>query len=129
MTDEEGIRRTLALYCQLCDDGRFDEWAELYTEDATFSVMGKSYVGPAAIKGFIEAAQPPEARGKHFLGQSVIDIDGDRARSVADYVFVAARPGGGFGITSAGRYHDTLERSTGGRWRFATREIRFLGES
>src|SRR5262249_53092748 len=56
MTDEEGIRRTLALYCQLCDDGRFDEWADLYTEDAVFRVMGGEHRGPEAIKAFIAKA-------------------------------------------------------------------------
>jgi uncharacterized protein (TIGR02246 family) len=122
VTDEEGVRRTLALYCQLCDDGRFDEWTDLYTDDATFAVMGQTQVGRDAIKAWIEQAQPEDKRGKHFLGQSVVDIDGDAASAVTDYTFVSKA----YVITSAGRYHDTLERGGDGRWRFRTREIRFL---
>lgn len=129
MSDEEGVRRTLALYCQLCDDGRFDEWADLFTDDATFSVLGQAHEGRAAVKAFIVGAQPPERRGKHFLGQSVVDIDAGAgtATGVTDYTFVAGNARDGFRITSAGHYHDTLVRGADGKWRFATREIRFLG--
>ncbi|TMM14133.1 MAG: nuclear transport factor 2 family protein [Actinobacteria bacterium] len=105
MSDEEGIRRTLALYCQLCDDGRFDEWAQLYTEDAVFRVMGQVHVGPAAIKAFIAEAQPEGRRGKH----------------------VAVPGEGQFPVTSAGRYHDRLVRRNGA-WLFAERQIVFMGE-
>jgi hypothetical protein len=46
---------------------------------------------------------------------------------VTDYTFVSRTPEGAYAITSAGRYYDTFVRSDNGRWRFATREIRFLG--
>jgi 3-phenylpropionate/cinnamic acid dioxygenase small subunit len=126
--DLEQIRRTLALYCQLCDDGRFDEWAELYTADATFSVMGRTYTGPREIKGFIEKGQPPEQRGKHVCANSIIDIDptGTSASARTDYVFVG-RTDEGLAITSAGRYHDTLVREAE-RWLFQSRRIVFLGD-
>ncbi|HEY2814676.1 MAG TPA: nuclear transport factor 2 family protein [Acidimicrobiales bacterium] len=129
MSDEQGVRRTLALYCQLCDDGRFDEWAELFTEGARFTVMGGTHAGRDNVKAWIEAAQPPERRGKHFLGQSVVDFepDGLTATGVTDYTFVSKRSEG-YVITSAGRYHDTLHRGDDGRWRFDSREIRFLGD-
>jgi 3-phenylpropionate/cinnamic acid dioxygenase small subunit len=128
VSDEEGVKRTLALYCHLCDDGRFDEWAELYAPDATFTVMGRTHEGPAAIKAFIENAQPPERRGKHVCANPLVDIDGDTATAVTDYVFVT-RADGGFAITSAGRYHDRLVRNADGRWQFAERRIVFLGDS
>ena len=123
MSDEDAIRRTIAQYCQLCDDGRFDEWADLYTDDATFSVMGKTYTGRADVKAFIEKGQAPERRGKHLCFNSIIDIDGDSARAITDYVFIDKQ----HAITSAGRYHDRLIRQPD-RWRFAERRIQFLGE-
>jgi 3-phenylpropionate/cinnamic acid dioxygenase small subunit len=128
VTAEESIRRTLALYCQLCDDGRFDEWAELYTDDAELHVMGSVYRGRADIRAFIEKGQPPERRGKHVCANSVIDLDdrGATATAVTDYVFVA-RTGAGLAITSTGRYHDRLVADDG-RWRFSRREIVFLGD-
>lgn len=138
----DGIRRTLALYCQFCDDGRFDEWGQLYTDDAEFRVMGRTYTGRPALQAFIEAGQPPERRGKHVCANSLIDLDADgrTARAVTDFVFVARaapepspegapRAAGGFAITSVGRYHDRLVLDAGsGRWRFARREIVFMGD-
>jgi ketosteroid isomerase-like protein len=123
VSDEDAIRRTIAQYCQLCDDGRFDEWADLYTDDATFSVMGMTYTGRADVKAFIEKGQAPERRGKHLCFNSIIDIDGDSARAITDYVFIDKQ----HAITSAGRYHDRLIRQPD-RWRFAERRILFLGE-
>ena len=123
MSDEDAIRRTIAQYCHFCDDGRFDEWADLYTDDATFTVMGNTYTGRADVKAFIEQGQPPERRGKHICFNTVIELDGDGARAWTDYIFIdTART-----ITSAGRYHDRLVRQPD-RWRFAERRIVFMGD-
>ena len=130
MSERAGILQTLALYCQLCDDGRFDEWADLYTADAEFVVMGRVHVGPLAIKGFIERGQPPERRGKHMCANPVIEIhaSGRGASAVTDYVFVARGSDGLLALTSAGRYHDELVSDDDGRWRFCRREIVFMGD-
>lgn len=123
----EAIRRTLALYCHLCDEGRFDEWEQLFTVDATFRVMGRTHEGRPAVRAFIEAGQPPERRGKHVCANPVIDFDGDdRATVVSDYVFVGRVPEG-LAITSAGRYHDRFVRD-GDTWLIAARQIVFMGD-
>ena len=126
MSDEDAIRRTIAQYCHFCDDGRFDEWADLYTDDATFTVMGNTYTGRADVKAFIEQGQPADKRGKHICFNSVIDIDGDgsSASACTDYVFIDKNRV----ITSAGRYHDRFVRHPD-RWRFLERRIVFLGDS
>jgi 3-phenylpropionate/cinnamic acid dioxygenase small subunit len=124
--DEAAIRLTFARYCQHCDDGLFDEWAQCFTEDATFTVMGATHSGRADVQAWIENAQPPERRGKHFLGQSIVDIEGDRATGVTDYIFIGKGENRSYGITSAGRYVDTLRREPDGVWRIASREIVFL---
>jgi len=124
MHHREAIRDVLASYCQLCDDGRFAEWAELFTDDARLHVMGTTHHGRAAVRSFIEAAQPPERRGKHLVTNVLVALDGDRARTWSDYLFVD-RNGT---PTSVGRYHDELRREEG-RWRFELREIVFLGDT
>ena len=125
-SDEDGIRRTLAQYAQFCDDGRFDDFADLFAKDATFRVLDQAHEGRQSIKAFMEKAMPPEKRGRHACFNSVIEVDGDTARAFTDYVFVGRADGGGFAITSVGRYHDNLVRE-GDRWRFAERRIVFLG--
>jgi uncharacterized protein (TIGR02246 family) len=123
--DVEAIRRTLARYCMLCDDGRFEEWAELFTPDTRFHVMGTTHEGRDAARAFIERGQPPERRGKHVAINPLVLVDGDRARSWCDYVFVS-RDGA---VTNTGRYHDELVRGADGRWRFSLREIVFTGDA
>jgi 3-phenylpropionate/cinnamic acid dioxygenase small subunit len=128
MYDLELIRRTIADYCHLCDDGRFDEWGQLFTADATFTVMGDTNEGRETIQAWITAAQPPELRGKHVCANSLIDIDADgtHASGRTDYIFVG-RTEEGLAVTSAGRYHDTFVKD-GERWRFSARTIEFMGE-
>lgn len=35
MSDEDGIRRTIAKYCQLFDSKKWDELAEIFAEDSS----------------------------------------------------------------------------------------------
>lgn len=126
---EELVRHTLARYCHLCDDGRFVEWGELFTDDARLHVLGTTHSGRDAVRSFIEAAQPAERRGKHVVASSVVLVDrGDdgspqRARAWSDYVFLD-RSGA---VTNTGRYHDELVPGEDGVWRFELREIVFAG--
>jgi 3-phenylpropionate/cinnamic acid dioxygenase small subunit len=124
--DYEGIRRALGLYCQLNDDGRFDEWSELLAEDATFRYGDQVVVnGRDEIKAFVSAAQPPEVRGKHVIMNEIIDITDDHAEVRADFMFFG--PGeGGFVAIAANRYHDRLVRS-GDQWIFTEVNISLFG--
>lgn len=123
---EEQIRRTLARYCSLCDDGRFEEWSDLFTDDARFHVMGRTSEGRDAIRAFIEKGQTPELRGKHVIALPLIIQDGfgGTAHAWTDFVFVNQQ----FEVSSAGRYHDRLVRGGDDRWRFLLREIVFMGK-
>ena len=124
-TPHEGIRRTVAAYCLLCDDGRFDEWGQLFTDDTRFHVMGTTHEGRAAAQAFIEAGQPPERRGTHLVSSSIIEVRSETtAEAWSDYVFLD-RSGA---VTNVGRYHDRLVLEPDGAWRFAVREIVFKGD-
>jgi 3-phenylpropionate/cinnamic acid dioxygenase small subunit len=123
MTDDEAIRRTIAQYAHFCDDGLFDDWADLFTADATFTVLGETHVGREQAKSWISKFQTPDLRGKHICVNSVIDVARDEARAWTDYIFVDQSKA----IASVGRYHDRLVRD-GDRWRFRERRIVFLGE-
>ena len=116
-----GVRRTLATYCQTCDDGRFDDFAECFAPDATMTALGRTVVGRDAIRGWIAAAMPPERRGKHVCVNAVITCDGDTAHAESDFLFLAPGPRGPV-ISTAGRYVDDLRRD-GDRWVFTRRDI------
>ena len=121
--DESAIRRLLADYCHLLDDGRFDEWIALFDEDVVFVVMGNRLRGRDDVRSFIEPTQQEDARGRHMLGEPVIEVDGDTARVATDYVFVSRTNT----ILSTGRYLDVMRRAPD-RWCFASREIVFSGD-
>ena len=122
--DEAEIRRLLAQYCQLLDDGSFDEWIELFSDDIEFAVMGMHKHGRDALRNFVEPNQQAEARGKHMLSEPQIVIDGDSASASTDFVWVSKQ---GI-IGQSGRYHDVIVRQNKG-WRFQRREIVFTGDS
>ena len=121
--DELAIRRLLAEYCQYLDDGRFDDWIDLFSADVEFVVMGMRKHGHDEVRGFIEPAQQADARGIHTISAPLIETDGDTATSTVDFVWLS-RTGD---VGQVGRYHDTLVRHDD-RWRFATREIVFTGD-
>ena len=120
---ESDIRRLLAQYCQLLDDGRFDDWIDLFATDAVFVVMGMRKRGRAEIRGFIEPAQQEDARGVHFISEPLVTVDEAGARATVDFSWLS-RAGE---VGQVGRYHDTFVRDDD-RWRFATREIVFAGD-
>jgi hypothetical protein len=129
LEDFEAIRRLIALYGQLLDSKRFEDWADLFTQEARFRVWGACYEGREAIVQEICGMQP-DLPGKHVVLQPVIDLDReDRARSWTD-LSAFGSAGEGFVIATIGRYHDRLEKSPAdGLWRFAERVLVMAGES
>ena len=124
--DEHQIHRTLGAYCQHYDDGRFDEWADLFTDAAAFEFPGRRARGREAIRSLMETVHAAGPGGKHMTANTLVDVDGDSASATTDYLFVQPE-GGGLAIVAAGRYHDRLVRSDG-RWRFAERVITMVGD-
>ena len=123
MADIARIRWLLAACCQALDDGLFEEWALLYTEDCRFAVMGTRTRGRSEMRAIIEPFQGPDMRGKHMISEPMISLDGDEAAVTTDFTFVAK----GNKILQTGRYHDVLHRRADG-WRVAQREIVFTGD-
>lgn len=121
--DDHDIRNLLAEYCQLLDDGRFDEWIDLFAPDIEFVVMGMHKHGHDELRAFIEPAQQADARGKHMISGPWIAVDGGTATVTTDFAWVS-RQGE---IGQSGRYHDRLVKDPD-RWRFQRREIVFTGE-
>jgi uncharacterized protein (TIGR02246 family) len=126
LASHEAIRRLIAVYAQLLDSGRLEEWGELFAEDATFEVWGKTLRGRREIVAAIGGMQP-ERPGKHVCLMPVIDLVApDRALAWTDLSAFASSPDG-ISIATIGRYHDELVRQ-GGRWRFARRSVVMAGE-
>lgn len=125
-TDESAIRRLLAEYCHAYDDGRADDFAELFTADATFTVFGTTRHGRTEIREHVGAWDPNTPPGQHVTYNTVIDLHGDRAWAWTDFLYLQ-QADDGYRVSTAGRYHDELLRGPD-RWRFHARTIRFLGD-
>ncbi len=123
LLDTAAIRRVLAACCQTLDDGHFDEWVKLYTDDCKYAAMGNRAQGRAEMRAMIEPLQTTELRGKHMISEPRINVHGDEANATTDFAFVA----GDNKILRTGRYHDVLRREPDG-WLLAGREIVFTGD-
>jgi len=123
---EEDIRRTLARYCMLLDDGRFDELSELFAEDATLQAEGRTIEGRSAIGELLATSFGPDQRGKHLSVNPLVEVDGwgGTARAWSDFVFID----GSGAIVRQGRFHDALEREGDKVWRLKAREIVARGD-
>lgn len=133
LVEIEKIRRVIILYSQLMDSLRFEEWSDLFTDDAEFwSIPGhhlpggheiSKIVGRDTIVTAIEGVERRmmESGGViHFSASPVIDVEGDRAQAWWDFIIVHAKPSGNE-FPFAGRYYSDLVRGTDGRWRFSRR--------
>ncbi|MFM8304232.1 MAG: nuclear transport factor 2 family protein [Actinomycetota bacterium] len=125
MTDHEAIARVVARYCHLLDDGRWDEFADLWATDAELVLRGEVVRGRDAIRRTIEETQPPERRGRHLAVNLEVDVTGDRATGLCDFMFWARNREGAPVLRFLGRYADALARADG-VWRFTRREIEFF---
>jgi ketosteroid isomerase-like protein len=123
----EAIRQTIALYCQLLDDQRYDDLAQLFTDDATLPWQGRTLRGRVEIARGLPSTQEPLGRTRHLPYGSVIDVDGDEASAWTDAIVTLRQADGTMTIAWTGRYHDRL-RYVDGRWRFQDHVAVAVGE-
>ncbi|MCZ7531386.1 MAG: nuclear transport factor 2 family protein [Acidimicrobiia bacterium] len=124
--DEGAIRRLLAEYCHAYDDGRADDFAALFTQDAQFTVMGVTHSGREAIRENIGGWKSGTPPGQHITYNTVLDITGDSATGATDFSYLQTSDEGPR-VIQAGRYTDEFVHEPDG-WRFRSRTIRFLGD-
>jgi len=115
--DCEAIRQTIALYCQLLDDQRFADLAQLYTEDAELPWQGRTLHGREEIAREMHTTQEPLHRTRHLPFGSVIDVRGETALAWTDTAVTLNGEDGSAQIAWLGRYHDEF-RFDAGVWRF-----------
>ncbi len=119
MNDEEGIRRTLALYCHYLDGRQFQEWVNLFTEDGVWA----GHAGRKAIEESILAgalAKRPELKRKHMCTNLIIEVDGDTAHASSDYIMFDAVDKEPWAVAGWGHYEDRMVRRQD-KWLFVDR--------
>jgi hypothetical protein len=122
LEDKEAIRELLSEYCFRMDDFRFAELGALFTEDGEWIAPYARARGPREIAALMARNIPAEPKRKHFIMNSLIRLDGDRAGARTSYLVVLQAAGTGLMPSVAGTYEDVLVRSGAG-WRFRERRL------
>jgi len=121
MADELAIGRVLAEYCLRLEINAFEEWLDLFTDDATYLAFRRLLTGRAEIAAMLSQAP----HGVHLPGAARITLDGDRAEVIQSYLFVANSDD----TWNSGWYDRTLVRTASG-WKIARTAVKIarLGE-
>ncbi len=122
LEEKDAIRELLARYCFHFDNGEFEQWLSLFTDDGAFDLGARGrFQGRDALRRFLRVV--PLSNGspmiKHCVMNSIVDVTGDRA-TARSYV-VVLRGGDALALSVAGRYEDQLTKQ-GGDWRFLERK-------
>ena len=84
-TERLAIQRLIAVYAQLIDSGRLDDWGQLFTEEARFSVYGRTHESRATIVAEIGGMLlPPRPPGQTHLPRADHRSHRRRPRSCLD---------------------------------------------
>ncbi len=128
LEDKDAIRDVLHTYCQCMDEGRFEELSTLFAADGEWVAPYRTAVGPAGIAAWLAQSVPPSPRRMHYVMNSLIRVDGDRAEAKSNYLVMVEGPDGPL-PSVCGTYVDRLTR-VGGAWKFQRRELvhSFKGE-
>ena len=124
---EAKIRQTLARYCHTIDDGDFAALGECFVPDVVLDAFGRTRNGREAATALLAKALPPEARGKHLTGNTVIthlpagEDGAARASVLSDFAFVSKD-----GSVLTGRYADEFV-TVQGQWLIAKRTVALGG--
>jgi 3-phenylpropionate/cinnamic acid dioxygenase small subunit len=132
LEDKDQIRELLATYCFHFDEGKFDDWIQLWTDDPVWDVDGRIARGREECLKVARAVESVDGKPpmKHYIMNEVIAVDGDKANVKCYVLVVRKRPDGTLVTSSAGYYLDKVVRQ-GSRWlfaeRFVRRDYRFAG--
>lgn len=121
--DVDQIRQLLVRNFQMGDQNRMDEWVDTFTDDAVF----RSPVGNMTGRDDLVANGSKlrsQAPARHWVGNMLIDVDGDNATASSYMVVISASlpPT----LMAGGSLNDRLRRIDG-RWRIAERRMTLDG--
>ena len=122
--DKDAIRELLARYCFLLDGYKLREFAALFTADGEWISRNGNAAAPEAIERLLRGLVPepaPGKRRKHFTTNIIIELSGDSATVVSNFLVVRDSEAGPV-ISVAGTYDDTVVRTPAG-WKFQSRRL------
>jgi len=129
LLDQVAILDVLHRYIRCVDtNDREEEFADLFTPDATFEVRGnygqvkRTIHGREGLKEFVlwlRQGKPEASYDKHVALNPVIDVQGDEALVESNWIMMKHSPEG-LTVTGTGRMRDRFAKQEG-RWRIKRR--------
>jgi hypothetical protein len=116
------VRRLIARYCHLVDDGDYQAVAELFSEDGRFNALGTDLRGRDAIAEWVGNFTAPMWHNVTNVVVSNGSHDGIH-HAVVDMAFHTKGEDGKWSLSIVGRYHDTLA-GAGREMRFTQRILK-----
>jgi uncharacterized protein (TIGR02246 family) len=116
LADIEAIRSLLDEYCLRLEVNTFEEWLDVFTPDAVYTVYGRDLEGRQAISDMLSQAP----HGLHMPGATRIELNGDSAETIQSYQFIGNDPK----FSNSGWYYRKVVRTEVG-WRIATCKVQF----
>lgn len=106
-------------YCYRIDDGAYEEWIDLFTDDGVFGIEGQDrFEGRDELRRFAtEVFDEEYAYTAHIVANPIISVDGDEATGRWYLYLPYARNDGATGWRQH-RYADVYRR-VDGEWRVA----------
>lgn len=114
VVDEAAVRAVLGEYCLRLEVNSFEEWLDLFTDDTVYEVYRRTLRGRAEVSEMLSKAP----HGLHLGGPARVSLDGDRADTIQNYLFIASEDA----AWNMGWYHRTLVRTAGG-WKIAHTKV------
>jgi hypothetical protein len=121
LLDKDAIRELLHQYCFCMDQGRFADLAALFVSDGEWIAPYRRASGPTEIAAWLAQSVPPQPRRMHYTMNSIITVDGTRAKARSNYL-VMVEGANGPAPSVCGTYLDALVK-LGETWRFQRREL------
>ncbi len=115
IADDLAIRSVLAEYCLRLEVNPFEEWLDLFTEDTVYEVFRRTLRGRQEVSDMLSKAP----HGVHLGGPIRIELNGDSANTVQNYLFIANETRD----WNAGWYYRTLVRADLG-WKISHTRVK-----
>jgi 3-phenylpropionate/cinnamic acid dioxygenase small subunit len=125
IADRQAIINHVTAYSYLIDEGRWDEWYALFSDDVIFETSTPcigtlTARGKKAFKAFADlryrgpGSQNNKTMRRHTMGNIHVAKQTDKTAEVRTYLFISsAAPDGTFKILTSGTYNATLEKRNG----------------
>jgi SnoaL-like protein len=124
LEDLHALQQLRARYCQYLDDGRWEQLAELFTEDGAFVGLSTACGRPELRTFFAGLQEGSLTSWWHFSSNETLDLDGDEATGETWLLQPCVVEGQS--QLAAGRYTDRMVRGVDSRWRVEERRVRFF---